>query len=344
MRKVGRRPGGPGRAMVLGLALLAAAPLLASAGSPDPGPAAAGTTAGGTAASHGFGSLLAQEWKLFRSARQAGDFESLELEVVYGAGELAVAPAEGPYLYDVRMRFDASRFVPVRSWSASEGRAMVRVALTSSGSAGERPVAIHLDDFDLDFDLSDLKKLGDSAGRLDVRLSPDVPTDLRVHVGAARSDLDLGGLPITRLEVNTGASETELSFREPNPVSMERLQLKVGAAEFRTEKLGNARFERFSFEGGVGDVLLDFTGDWEDAAPGTAVRGTIQMGVGALRIRVPRELGVRIAKKSFLTSFDAAGFTRAGDAFQTTNWNQAGARLELDLDAAFGSIAVEVVP
>lgn len=311
------------REVLLAVALLAAVPLAAAA-------------PGGEA----LAALGAQEWKEFRAARQLPGFERLELEVVYGAGQLAVAPAEGPYLYDVRMRFDASRFVPVRSWSAEEGRAKLRVALTSArGEAAARIADIRLDDFDLDFDLDDLRKLGDSAGRLDLRLSPDVPTHLAVHVGAAESSLELGGLPITGLELNTGASETRLSFDEPNPVRMERMSLRVGAAEFRAEKLGNAGFDRFSFEGGVGDVLLDFTGQWE----GTA-RASIKVGVGALKLRIPRELGVRIRKKSFLTSFDAAGFTRVGDAFQSANWEAADARLELDLEAAFGSIDVEVVP
>lgn len=284
--------------------------------------------------------LAAQEWKEFRTARQAAAFEALELEVVYGAGELNVAPAEDRYLYDVRLRFDAARFVPVRSWGVEGDRARLRIALTSARAGREgRRGEIRLDDFDLNFDLDDLKRLGDAAGRLDVRLGREVPTDLRIHVGAAESRLELGGLPLTRLEVNTGASHTRLSFDEPNPARMERLELKVGAAEFQGEALGNAGFERFSFEGGVGDVLLDFGGDWR----GTAT-GSIRMGVGALKLRVPRGLGVRIRKRSFLTSFDASGFTQVGDAFQTAGWSEATSRLELDLEAAFGSIEVERVP
>lgn len=293
------------------------------------------------AASHGtrLSALAAQEWKEFRSARHVGEYDALELEVVYGVGELSITPVEGPYLYDVRMRFDAGRFVPVRSWNASADRARLRVALTSARSGSEGLGTIRLDDFDLEFDLDDLRRLGDSAGRLQVALSRDVPTHLRVHVGAAESRLELGGLPLTQLELNTGASETRLSFGEPNPVRMERLQLKAGAAQFRAEQLGNAGFERFSFEGGVGDVVLDFTGEWRGAAS-----ASIKMGVGALKLRVPRDLGVRIRKKSFLTSFDAAGFTRVNDTFQSTGWESASLRLDLDLEAAFGSIEVELVP
>lgn len=280
--------------------------------------------------------LAAQEWKEFRAARQAQELESLAVEVVYGAGSLGLAAAEGRYLYDVRMRFDAARFAPVRVWDRTGSAATLRVGLTSasSDSGGE----IRLGE-DFRFDLERLDGLGDSAGRLSLALSPDVPTDLEVKAGAAESDLELGGLALTRLSVETGASATNLSFSRPNAVPMEELSLRLGAAELETSKLGNAGFERFSFQGGVGDVLLDFTGEWRRNAS-----ASIKMGVGALTLRFPKDLGVRIRKSSFLTSFDADGFTREGDSYRTANWSDAEQRLELDLNAAFGSISVQMVP
>lgn len=297
---------------------------------------AVGTLAAGLSAPP----LSAQDWREFRAARQVGDHESLRVEVVYGAGRLTLEPADGDLLYDVRMRFDAERFVPVRSWSREDGRGNLRVALASArGSRGRPRSRIRLDDADLDLRLADLKRLGDSAGHLEVGLGRSVPVELAIHVGAAESALELGGIPLRRLELNTGASETRLSFDQPNPARMDELALKLGAATFRGEKLGNADFERFTFEGGVGDVVLDFTGRWRRSA-----RGSIRMGVGTLAVRVPPELGLRIRKKSFLTSFDGPGLVEEGDAYRTPNWGEARVRLELELDAAFGSVRVETTP
>lgn len=283
--------------------------------------------------------LLGQEWKEFRSARQAAPWESLEVELLYGAGRLSVSPSESGYLYDARIRYDASEFAPLRNWTTSDGRAQLRLAVTSAGSADRELPEIRLDDFNLDFDLDGLRKLGDSAGRFDLRLTPSVPTSLVMHVGAAESTLEMGGLHLTRLELNTGASETRLSFQRPNAGEMERLTLKVGAAEFRGAQLGNANFREFVFEGGVGDVVLDLTGEWRGSAS-----ARVKMGVGALILRLPRELAVRVRKKSFLTAFDASGFERAGEAWQTANWNEAPHRLELELEAAFGAVDIERVP
>lgn len=323
-------PGRRSAAPALAALLLAAAPVL-SARAPDGSASPLGAAPA---------ALAAQEWREFRSARRAEGIRSLELEVFYGAGELTIGPAEGPYLYDARVRFDASRFLPARSWATEDGHARLRLAVTprrerSRGGIGD----VRLDGFDLDFDLDDLERLGEPGGRLEVSLGREVPAELRVAVGAAESRLRLGGVPLARLEIRTGASATRLSFDEPNPIRMERLRLQVGAADFRAESLGNARFERFSFEGGVGDVTLDFGGAWRGRA-----RGEVKMGVGELTIRVPADLGVRIRRKAFLASFEAPGLTRTGEAFQSSNWGEADARLELEIEAALGSIEVEVVP
>jgi hypothetical protein len=241
-------------------------------------------------------------------------------------------------LYDVRMRYDGERFAPVRSWAAEERAGKLAVSLRSV-AAGEAAGTILQDDVDREFDLEDLRRLDDEAGHLTVRLGASVPTDLRVAVGAAEGTLALGALSLTRLQVETGASETRLTFDSPNPTRMQDLELKVGAAAFKAENLGNANFERFRFDGGVGDVTLDFGGEWRESG---AAR--VKMGLGALELRFPRHLAVRIVRRSLLSSFDAQGFTRLGDGYQTENWETAEIRLEIELDAIFGAIRVERLP
>lgn len=287
------------------------------------------------------GELGAQEWKEFRTSRQAADYRSVEVEVMYGAGRLHIFPAQGNSLYDVRMRFDAARFAPLRSWTEQNGHGKLRVALTSIRSDSDEDLAseARLDHFEVKLELSDLRKLGDSAGQLDVELSRTVPTELTIKVGAAQSAMELGGVPLTRLELVTGASETRLSFDEPNPARMESLDIRVGAASFQAEELGNADFERFSFRGGVGDVTLDFGGEWQRNA-----RVDVKMGVGSLTLRIPRSLGVRIRKQSFLAAFNAPGLDRTPDGFQTPNWEDAETQLIVELETAFGSVKIERIP
>lgn len=282
--------------------------------------------------------LEAQDWREFRSARQAGTVESLDVEVTYGIGRLRVTPVPGSLLYDARLRYDRARFSPVRGWSVEGGAGRLRLALASRSDAesGER---VRLDEFDLDLDLDDLKRLGDSEGRMELGLHPRVPIDLTLAVGAAESTLELGGLSLTSLDVATGASQMRISFDAPNRSRMDRMTLKAGAADFRAEGLGNARFERFRFEGGVGDVVLDFSGAWDRDAT-----VSVSMGLGQLRLRVPDELGVSLRRRSLLASFDAPGFAREDGAYRTSNWESASRRVEIDLEAAFGAVTIERVP
>lgn len=298
---------------------------------------AIGSLAGATPAAP----AAAQEWRDFRAARQAEGYASLDAEIVYGIGRLTVRRSDRPFLYDARMRYDAEEFLPVRSWTAEGQHGKLRIAITSAGPTDDETgrARVYLDDFDLDLDLDDLPRLGDSNGRLALELHPGVPTRLKVRAGASENRLELGGLSLTSLDVATGASSTRISFEEANLNRIPEINLKAGAAEFRAEKLGNARFDRLSFVGGIGDVTLDFTGTWERDA-----EASIKMKLGELKLRLPSDLGIRIRRKSLFLAFDADGFTEVGDAYQTSNWEAADVRLEIELDATLGSVEVDLVP
>jgi len=268
---------------------------------------------------------VAQEadWTEIRARRQTDGVRAVTVDVEYVAGELTVAPAAEGLLYDTRLRYDAARMRPERSFSVDGDVGRLKLGFQGLGEH---------DNIDLDVD-------EDEHGHLELGLSPDVPTDLRLKVGAALSDVDLGGIPITGLVYETGASETELRIGSVNSVVMKRLKLAAGAARFKASGLGNARFEQFEFTGGVGDVELDFTGQWSADAS-----ATLEMGLGTLKLTVPEDLGVRIDKKGFLASLDAPGFERVDGGWQSPNWDGAAHHLEMSLRAALGSIEVRRAP
>jgi hypothetical protein len=275
----------------------------------------------------------AQDWLQLSTARQADGLKAVTMRVEYGAGILTVRPARAGDLYDAHMRYDASRFSPVRTFERSEGTATVHLGLRSLGDKS----GVHID----------WKDLGDEnggpgskqAGSLEIGVSRDVPTDLRVAVGAAKSRLDLGGLPLTNFTLETGASDTRISFDAPNPGRMQELRIKAGAASLKADDLGNAHFDRLRVEGGVGDVTLNFDGDWTQDAT-----AAIHMGLGSLSLRFPSDLGVRIDKSTVLASFNAAGFVKTDSGYETRNWASAAHHLELEINAAFGSIDAEIEP
>lgn len=276
---------------------------------------AAGVTA---ALGAGVGLLLvvggaeAQSWRTVTTSRQLAGEESLDVEVSYGAGRFRVGPAEPGLLYRMQLRYDEEAFVPVNEYRGG------RLRLGTEGN-GE---GISLG-------------RGRSGGELDLRLTRAVPMDLRLRFGAVRADLDLGGLSLTDLELSTGASESRIDVSEPNPVPMRRAELEVGAAEFTARHLGNLNAERIEIDAGVGEVTLEFTGEWRrDAAV------TVDLGLGALELRFPEGLGVKLEKDSFLTSLDAQRMVKRNDAYYSLGWDEAERKITVSVDAALGSVSV----
>lgn len=264
------------------------------------------------------------EWYEMSSRRQTDGVERLEADIEYALGRLDVGPVDAGLLYQLDLRYDARRFEPIRQWSTTDGTGHLRLRFDTDDG-----------DFDIDeFDDVDAEELGGLA----LGLSRDVPTRLSLGVMAAEARLQLGGVALERFVFRTGASETSIDFDALNPVRMDRLELAAGAADFRASGLGNARFDRLEFVGAVGDVRLDFTGDWQGSA-----EAEINMGLGSLRLTFPRDLGVRIARRGILTSFESVGFDEVDGAYRTPNWDSASSRLDLSIRAGFGDIDVTFV-
>ena len=156
-----------------------------------------------------------------------------------------------------------------------------------------------------------------------------------MRFGAGEATLELGGLRLRSLSVETGASETSIRIDQPNALRASLVELKAGAAEIRAIGLGNLRAEQYVFRGGLGAATLDFGGAW--SADATA---SIEMGMGALTLRFPRKLGVSINRSSFMTRFNAADFGRRDGRDVSDNWDTAPHRITIDLNAALGSVDV----
>jgi hypothetical protein len=260
----------------------------------------------------------AQTWRTVTSARQLHGEHDLAVHVEYGAGRFRLRPGAEGELYRLEMRYDEEKFTPVRSYDAAagtlqlgvHGRDGVRVSLGDNGHDDEPPY-------------------------LDLALSPDIPLTLDLELGAVESNVDLGGLALRSVRYRTGASDTRLTFDRPNPVACDELTMEAGAAEFEARQLANANCARVTFRGGVGHVTLDFGGSWRHS-----MTADLNVGIGTLQLMLPRDVGVEVHLSRFLASFDAAGFTKRGDVYQSGNFATARQRLVLHVNASLGGIDV----
>lgn len=258
------------------------------------------------------GTGFGQSWRTVTMSRQLSGESDMDVRIRYGAGRLSIESAEPGALYRMHLRYDEETFEPVARYSGH------RLDL------GVESIRNHID----------WPKDRDS-GEMELFLAPNVPMDLDLEFGAVRADLDLGGLQMTGLDVSTGASESRIDISELNPIRMGRASFEAGAADFHVRNLGNLNAEAISVDAGVGNVVLTFTGDWR-----TDADVSVDMGLGALELRFPEGLGVRLVRDTFLTSLDSEGLVKRGDSYYSVDWDDAPYRVTVKVDAAFGSIDV----
>jgi hypothetical protein len=262
----------------------------------------------------------AQTWRTVSKSRQFGSQDYLDVSIEYAVGRFELKKGSDRLLYRLNSKYDEEVFRLRSSYMQSDGHGRLRIDLDG------REDWKHLKDYDLE------------AGSLNVDLTDATPIALHVKIGAAEAVLDLGGLMLEEVLYETGASDTHISFSEPNRVTAEDCTFKAGAAEFTVEQLGNSGCRNIEFAGGVGEIRLDFTGEWDHDAS-----SQIKVGLGSIEIRVPAELGVKIHKSTFLMSFDAPGFEKHGGDYYSGNWDTAAHRLVIEISGAFGSIEVDRV-
>src|SRR5262245_20552672 len=226
---------------------------------------------GGVAAGH----TQAQDWRRITTERRFAGEELLQVNVEYGAGRLTITPGPENSLYRATMQYDGRVFRPLNRYDKENG-------------------TLHLG-----IDGGSIKGANLKSGSLNLALGSAVPLDLDLKFGAAEADVELGGLRIRETSIQTGASETRIRVSRPNLESCSTAKFEVGAARFQAMGLGNLNCEDVRLSGGVGEVLLDFSGEWRNSAS-----VDVDMGLGSLTLRVPRGLGVSVRKSGVLASFD----------------------------------------
>jgi len=259
----------------------------------------------------------AQEMRPFTTFRQLHGETRLRATLEYAAGALRITPGRSTELYRMDLAFDDQRFVPISDYDAA--RSTVSLGLRRGGGGGVRVMS--------------RDQLQQSAN---VAFAPSVDLDLDVKLGAVDADLELGGLQLNSLALETGASRSVIRFSQPNRSRCRSAELHAGAAEVSIVGLGNSRCDRIAFEGGVGKVTLDFGGAWTSNA-----QVAVKMAVGEMTLRLPRRVGIRITLDRFLSSFDPAGLVRRGNSFVTPGFDRAERKLEIDVTTAVGGVRVE---
>jgi hypothetical protein len=265
------------------------------------------------------GPARAQSMRPFSTYRQWHGETSMAGRLEFAAGAVRLTAGRPAELYRMDVLYDGDRFQPISDFDAA--RSAVRLGVRSQGEGGLRVV-----------------HQGQLRQTASVTFSPRTDLALAVTLGAVDADFDLGGLRLTSLELEAGASRATVRFSQPNAARCRAAVLSSGAAELTVLGLGNSRCDRIAFEGGVGRVTLDFGGAWTSSS-----QVAVKMALGEVALRLPKRVGVRLTLDKFLSSFDPRGLVPRGTSYLSPGYDQADRHLDIDITTAVGNVTVDWV-
>ncbi|HUQ83352.1 MAG TPA: LiaF domain-containing protein [Gemmatimonadaceae bacterium] len=259
--------------------------------------------------------LSAQNWRSLDVARQLSDSNAAAVQVVYGTGKFGLQGTSNPLLYHMQLTYDAARSQPRHTFDASTRKLQLGVEKSDVRFTGRND---------------------SESGKLQLELSRATPIDLTLDLGAVEADLDLTGLKLSRLNLESGASDGRLRFDSLNATPMSVLQVSLGAASFRGERLANANARDIRVDAGVGNVELDLSGQWTQD-----IDLRVEVTLGVVTVHVPSDVGVRVNVKKTIASFDHEGLIERDGAWVSPNWDSATHKLRISAETVFGKLTID---
>jgi hypothetical protein len=261
----------------------------------------------------------AQTMREFSSTRQHRGETRIATTVRYAGGTLRIEPGRTGILYALRLTYDEDRFAPLVRFDPSE--LAVTLGTEALGRGGIR--------------VGSGSRVAQAAF---ISLGTRAETDLGLFLSASNARVELGGVRLSRLKVEAGASRADIRFSEANPIRCARADVTAGAGELVISGLGFAQCAEIDVDGGVGKVTLDFTGRWSGRLHLKA-----GMAMGELVLRLQRQTNIRLALEKFLTSFAPTGLVQSADGrtWSSAGYDATGTRLDIDVETAVGGVTVE---
>jgi hypothetical protein len=131
--------------------------------------------------------------------------------------------------------------------------------------------------------------VGMSRNRWQLRMNPDVPTQLKITLGAGQSDLNLSGINVTRLDLEMGAGQAQIDLTGSRKSDLEaNIEGGVGQA---TVKLPKDSGVIATASGGIGSIsvsgLTRNSDEYTNAAYGKSphtIRLKVEGGIGTINL------------------------------------------------------------
>jgi len=244
------------------------------------------------------------------------EVDSLMVKIKFGIGELVINPGEKKDIFEGNFQYERSLLKP-------------NVHYEIIGTKGYLNLSQSIKE---DIDLWPSYK-----NRWSLKLPSDIPLQIYINTAAYIGEINLTNLKIENFYLNSGASQTNIVFDQPNLIDLKNINIKTGASTVKISGLANANFDMLDFAGGAGRYTFDFSGNLTKKS-----KVNIDTGAAKVILKIPSTIGTRIIIKRFpTTKLDIAGFIKIND--QTYINPEYGKReSELNIEIKGGFIDVEM--
>ena len=257
--------------------------------------------------------------------------DKVELCLKAKTGNCFIRPSQGNELLNIYSNQDLEEYSHSFSNEVKGRTCMVKLSLEQESKRGVgRKISYHVFGSD--------ERPNDKFWK--VYLAEDMPYSLNLDYGLGNANVDLAGLAVTKLKINTGSADVNVSYSSDlkNKVDMDTFYIKVDMGSLTARQLNLTRSKLVLADVGFGNMLLDFS---DKPSMAHRIKGTV--GAGNLVIHLPgKEVPVVVkitdswlCSVSLSHSLKKIGENTFANAAYRKNAKDA---LTFDLDVSMGKI------
>ncbi len=201
--------------------------------------------------------------------------DRVELSLKAKTGNCFIRPSQGSELLNIYSNQDLEEYSHSFSNEVKGKTCMVKLSLEQESQRGVgRKISYHV--------FGSHEKPNDKFWK--VYLAEDVPYSLNLDYGLGNANVDLAGLAISKLKINTGSADVNVSYSSDigNKVDMDTFYIKVDMGSVTARQLNLTRSKLVLADVGFGNMLLDFS---DKSNMAHRIKGTV--GAGNLIIHLP---------------------------------------------------------
>ena len=168
---------------------------------------------------------------------------------------------------------------------------------------------------------------------------PSIDTDLFIDLGVGGSRLDLSGLSLNNVSINSAFSDVTVHYRQPNQIEMTQMDIHAASANVVLKNLEMAKARMVTVQNDMGDTKLILGKGY---IPGGEI--TVRAGVGGLILIVDENQPIELRLKTgFFSSVDMPDEFKKiknGTYINTAMQSNPDARVIITCEVDFGSVSV----